>query len=348
MGLLEYANRTVPDVVQKAVQSAQNNDPLLKELRSKNKVIRSGGTHVRIVRAKSRHSDIVEINGSNMAIPLNKIETLSSMTGDWARYAKPIIIPHIDRNRMSDKSEVKRMISDISTAAVTTAMNRVLKQIYIGNSTTLTGLGSLNGNKTGLTSSGFQNGALQFVIPASQTGTYLNETRTVDTANDDNNWYNQGVQHGGLGTNSLKFFEQAKITADTYAMMGVVNMGILSIADHVSVGDEVKATGSAAQGLHYTVEDIDKGRSVPTVWVVNGIRLYANRYMSTANMTPTVGAVYLLNTDTVEYWVNANEDWKVSEFKDLLQYGNDADVAVMTAETQIAVTNLMANATIFA
>jgi hypothetical protein len=347
MALLEYANRTVPDVVAKAVQSAYNSDPLLKDLRSKNKVVRTGGTHVRIVRAKSRHSDIVEINGSNMSVPLNKIETLSAMTGDWAKYIKPIIIPHIDRDRMSDKAEVKRMVQDVSQAAVITAFNRILKQIYIGNQTELTGLGSLNGLKTGLTSSGFQNGALQPVVPASQTGTYLNETRTVDTALDDNNWYNQAIQHSGFGTNSLKFIEQAKITADTYADQGMVSLGILSIADHVSLGDEVKATGSAAQGLHYTVEDIEKGRSVPTVWVVNGIRMYANRYM-TAALIGATGMAYLINPETLEWWVNANHDWKVEPFTDFLKTsGQDADVSFLISENQLAVTNLMANAAIF-
>jgi hypothetical protein len=349
MALLEYANRTVPDVVQKSLVSATNTDPLLKDIRAKSKVKRSGGTHVRIIRTKSRHSDAVGIDGTNLSIPLDKLETTSAMTGDWGRIIKPIILAHPDLTRMSTNEERKQYIADMTDAAVTSLMNAILRQLYVGDAgAPYNKISTLHGDRTGLPSSGFQNGALQFAVPASQTGTYLNETRTADTTIfDANNWFSQYVVHGGFGSSALRSIEQMKITADTYATKGAIGLGILSISDHVLLGDEVRAvSGSSSQGLHYTVEDIEKNRAVPTVWVANGIRFYANRYMSAANMGHT-GSCYLLNTDTTEWWVNAGYDFMPTKFTNHLEHSNqDADVAYIIAETQFAIANLMANALI--
>ena len=101
MALLEYATLTVPDVVKKSVVSFYNRDPLLKAMQGRMQVKRSGGTNVRVVRVKSGHSDVTEINETNLSVPLAKRETLSAMTGDWAKYIKPSILPHIDSDRMS-------------------------------------------------------------------------------------------------------------------------------------------------------------------------------------------------------------------------------------------------------
>jgi len=66
------------------------------------------------------------------------------MTGDWAKYIKPIILPHIDRDRMSSKEEVKRFVQDESNAAMQALRNDVVRQMYLGNVTALLGLASLN------------------------------------------------------------------------------------------------------------------------------------------------------------------------------------------------------------
>ena len=167
MGLLEFANFTVPDVVKKSIPSFYAKDPLLEALRSRNKVIRSGGTNVRVPRIKSGHSDITELNGTNLEIPLAKKETFDFAFGDWARVVKPIILPHIDRDRMQSNADKKRWVSDTTAAVMQSFHNSVSRQIYVGDVATLTGLGTLNGGKTGLSSSGFESGALQFLAPGS-------------------------------------------------------------------------------------------------------------------------------------------------------------------------------------
>lgn len=355
MALLEYATLTVPDVVKKSVVSFYNRDPLLKALQARMQVKRSGGTNVRVVRVKSGHSDVVEINETNLSVPLAKRETLSAMTGDWAKYIKPVILPHIDRDRMSSKEEVKRFVQDESNAAMQALRNDVTRQIYLGSVSNLLGLATLNGAKTTGTASGFANGALAWRTPANQAAdalTYLNETRVNDTTNFVDNWFNQ-FQTGTPGTTFLPAAEELKITADTYADDEEgISLGILGIADHVLLGDEVRTTGvSSGPQLMYTVDDITSGKANPTVHIVNGVQYHANRWMtagavtnSAASPTAVQNPVYLLNPNTVQYWVNANNDFRVTKFTDHLETSNvDADVGYIIMEIQLAVTNPMAN-----
>ena len=354
MALLEYATLTVPDVVKKSVVSFYNRDPLLKALQSRMQVKRSGGTQVRVVRVKSGHSDVTEINETNLSVPLAKRETLSAMTGDWAKYIKPVILPHIDRDRMSSKEEVKRFVQDESNAAMQALRNDVSRQIYLGNMTTLAGLGTLNGARTGLTSSGFTNGALAFETPANQAAapafSYLNETRVNDTTNFVDNWFNQ-FDTGTPGSDFLDAAQKLKITADSYAEdeEGIA-LAICGIESHVDIGDEVRGSlTSTGPGLTYSVSDISSGKALPTVHMMNGVQYHANRWMSASTMASSDGTainhgVYMLNPNTIEYWVNANNDFRVTKFSDHLETSNvDADVGYIILEVQLAVTNLMAN-----
>ena len=349
MALLEYATRTVPDVVKKAKIAFYNRDPFLKFLQTRGQVKRSGGTHVRIVRIKSGHSDIAQIDSTNLSVPLNKKETLSAMTGDWAKFIKPIILPHFDRDRMSSRDEVKRWIQDMTQAALQSMKNDLLRQLYIGNVSVLSGLGTLNGNISGLTSSGFENGALRFQTPTDQATAavaYLNETRVEDTTDFTDNWYNQFVAHNGIGTDFLKTVEEIKITADTYAEDEEgISLGVLSIQDHVSLGEELRTyPGSGGvSSIHYSVDDIEKGRGHPTVHVAGGIQYYSNRWMSAAAIGSTEPC-YLLNPSGAEYWVNASNDFRTTRFTDHLETSNqDADVGYIILEVQIALNNLLVN-----
>ena len=353
MALLEYATLTVPDVVKKSVVSFYNRDPLLKALQSRMQVKRSGGTNVRVVRVKSGHSDVTEINETNLSVPLAKRETLSAMTGDWAKYIKPVILPHIDRDRMSSKEEVKRFVQDESNAAMQALRNDVSRQIYLGNMTTLAGLGTLNGARTTGTSSGFANGALAWRTPANQAAdalTYLNETRVNDVTNFVDNWFNQ-FDIGTPGSDFLDAAQKLKITADSYAEdeEGIA-LAICGIANHVDIGDEVRGTlTSTGPGLTYSVSDIASGKALPTVHMMNGVQYHANRWMTADTMASTSGGaiangVYMLNPNTIEYWVNANNDFRVTKFSDHLETSNvDADVGYIILEVQLAVTNPMAN-----
>jgi|TARA_Y100000310_G_scaffold75676_1_gene72044 hypothetical protein len=352
MALLEYATRTVPDVVKKSVLSFYNRDPLLSRLQSRNQVKRSGGTNVRVVRVKSGHSDVTQIDASNISVPLNKKETLSSMSGDWAKYIKPIILPHIDRDRQSNKEDVKRFIQDMTNAAMQSLKNDVVRQLYIGNITTLSGLGTLNGNTTGLSSTGFENGALRFQTPADQasaTIAYLGETRVNDTTDFVDNWFNQYAVHTGFGTDFMQTAEEIKITADTYAEDEEgISLGVVSISDHVALGEELRAyPGGANAAIVYTVDDLEKGRAHPTVHVANGVQYFANRWMTDAAIDSGgtfQNHAYFLNPNAIEYWVNANNDFRVTKFSDHLETSNtDADIAYILLEIQFAVPNLMAN-----
>ena len=56
-----------------------------------------------------------------------------------------------------------------------------------------------------------------------------------------------------------------------------------------------------------------------------------------------------MNPNTIEYWVNANNDFRVTKFTDHLETSNvDADVGYIILEVQLAMTNPMANGAVSA
>jgi hypothetical protein len=339
--ILEYLNMTVPDVVKKKSQAFFNEDQFFDKMRTSGKVKRMGGTEVRINRIKSGHSDHVEVNSLNIEVPLVKKPTISTMTGNWTRWIKPIIVPHIDINRMQSKDAKKTYIDDLTSAALTSFQNSAYRRLYAGTASGMLGLSTLNGGNTSGTSSGFANGALQFSVPASQTSTYLNETRTVDSTNFEDNWFNQYVAHNGIGTDFLQTAAEIKITADGYADTGGgILCGVCSITEHVSIDDEVRAYGGGT-AIHYTPDDLTAGKAHRVIVKAGGIEYYSNRFM-TASAVGKIEPVYLLNPDYCEWWVNADEDFRVSKFTDHMEHGNqDADVAFIYVEAQFAITNLL-------
>lgn len=361
MALIEYANRTVPQLMKKSIHSFFAADPLLKKLLDANQVKRTGGTNIKLTRIKSGHSDLVEITSTNISVPLVKKETFGSLTGDWGRYIKPMIIPHVDRDRAADPAEAKRLVQDTVAAVMTDAKNRVMRQIYIGNEAGLKALGSLNGGRgtasgfvTG-TSTGLQNGALFFDTPANQETaalTYLGQARLNDDTNFVDHWHNQ-YDDADIGSDYLESMETVKLLADSYSDdPNGITLGVCSNASLVGIGAEARAYpgGSNAGAIVYTTDDVDKGRVHQTLKVINGVSFYGNRFMASnavTNNMDTVGSphtehTYLLNPSGIEWWVNSNNNFRTTEFYDGLKTSNvDADIAYCILECQFVVSNLM-------
>jgi hypothetical protein len=354
MAILDYLNYVVPDVTKKSVPSFYSKDPLLDALMSKGKVVRSGGPNVRIVRIKGRPAEPYEITATQLGTPLINTAFTSQMTGDWSRYSMPLVFPHVERDRFTSKEEVSRWTKDKTTAAMQALRNLVSRQLYLGLAyrkdgvtRVLQGVGTLNGARTDITTSGFANGALRFQTPAAQAAasvTYLNETRVNDTTNDEDNWYNQFQAHNGIGVDFLDTCEAIKLQADTYdegtdgISLGVVHT---SNASKVSAAVRSYPGGGGNSAILYTPADVSAGKAVPFIGMAAGIKFMPNRWMTDTLMGETEPC-YLLNPSTIEYWVNANNDFKVSKIVDFRQTtGQAADVGFVDIEIQFAVPGLL-------
>lgn len=360
MALLEYLNFTVPDVVKKSVNSLFFQDIAMDEMRKRGNVKRNGGSLVRFKRIKSGHSDISEISGSNISVNLAKRETFDTMTGDWGRYIKPIVIPHIDIDRMEGSDQKKQFVMETSQAVVASFRNDFIRRWYLGNAATaakMPMIGSLNGGLAATpgnngTANGFVNGALVFDTPATQDSTaglsYMNLDRRQDAVNDEDNWYNQFKTHSGIGTDFLEAAEEIKMFADSYCDDNEgISLGIMGHAEHVQLGKEIRTIGGAGHGLMYTAADLEKGVAHRAVHVAGGIKYYSNRFITAARLAVNgganlVGAAYLLNPNTLEFWINGGHDFRVSKFTNHLEHGNqDADIAYCTLEAQGVVRELL-------
>ncbi len=348
MSILEYANRTGPDFVKKAVMAGYNSDPVLKSVAAKQLVKRSGGTKVRIPIVVGKHSNTTEITPTNYVVDLSKGPTEDYLEGDWGSYKKPIILLHQDQKRFTDKADMKAWIQGQSRAAVESLKNDVLQQWYVGN-TAMRRIASMNGNFATGTSLGFERGALRYETPTAQAAgalSYLGRTRREDTVNNTDNWFNQYKAFTAIGTDALPAIQEVKILADSYAEEGALDMGFLSQRDLVSLDTEIRSSpgGGGQAAVHYTVADIESGKVAKTVTMAAGIMFHANRFMTAANLGVTEAILMMNVVDSLEYWVNANEDFRVGRFVDMLETnGTDADVALIHLEIQIALRNLMVN-----
>jgi hypothetical protein len=348
MALLEYLNRTVPDLVRKRIPSFFAEDPLLNALEKSNRVDRSGGSFVKLYRTKSGHSDFTRIDSSNITIPLVKKDTFSGLKGDWGKLIKPIIIPHVDIDRAPTPEEKKKLTQDVTDAAMMSGRNQLARQLYMGDESVLDVVGTLNGTKTGLRSTGLQNGALSFLSPTAQAAasiTYLDETRVYDSVNDEDNWYNQYAEHTGINVDFIDAAEEIKAIADTYAEEGEISMGIVSIENLVKIGRAVRSyPGTAAQraAIVYTPADIEAGNIHKTVEIINGVHYHANRWMTDARVGK-VEPCFFLNPKGIQLWVNGGHFFKTRKFHDGLETSNhDALISFISLEVQFAVINLLA------
>lgn len=349
MALLEYLNRTVPDLVRKRIPSFFAEDPLLNALEKSNRVDRSGGSFVKLYRTKSGHSDFSRIDSSNITIPLVKKDTFSGLKGDWGKLIKPIIIPHVDIDRAPTPEEKKKLTQDVTDAAMMSGRNQLARQLYMGDESIMDVVGTLNGNRTGLRSTGLQNGALSFLSPTAQAAasiTYLDETRVYDSVNDEDNWYNQFVAHNGIGTDFIDTAEEIKTIADSYAEEGEITMGIVSIANLVKIGREARAYpgGAGRAAIVYTPADIEAGNVHKTVEVINGVHYHSNRWMTDARVgAGIVEPCFFLNPKGIQLWVNGGHYFKTRKFHDGLETSNhDALISFISLEVQFAVINLLA------
>ncbi len=104
--------------------------------------------------------------------------------------------------------------------------------------------------------------------------------------------------------------------------------------------------------MTYRPEDLEAGKAHKVIHVGGGIKYFSQRFMTDARMisagAPSGGTgdfVYLLNPNGIQYYVNANNDFRVSKFSDHTLHGNmDADVAYVFLEVQLAVHNLLIQA----
>ncbi len=136
------------------------------------------------------------------------------------------------------------------------------------------------------------------------------------------------------------------MTADSYAQDSEgISIGLTSIENHIAIGDAIRTYGTMS-GLMYRPEDLERGMAQKTIHVINGVKYYNSRFINDdrvdQNGSGDTGFVYLLNPNGIQYYVNANNDFRVTKFTDHTMHGNmDADVAYVFLESQLAVHQLL-------
>ena len=352
---LQYLTLTLPKLTQKIVPTHLDSDPAWKAIRASRKVNLTGGSKIRIRIVKDFATEATEINDSNITVPLDyNANIFDYVEGDWPKFIIPCVFPHQDMERLTDAGEVKRYVAATQNANLSRAFRQMRHRFYHG-----TALGAKKSAYHGLMTlfdgtsivgsrTGFENGLLAFQTPTDQqTGarTWLTRSRRVDSTNGFDNWYSQFKQHSGIGTDFFDTALEVKTLADSFKGDGAdgsdvedgeIDMGIVSITDHIKLGRELRNTPSGGSAVLYTVADVTSGRALPRVVVQDGIKYFAPRLFDPTILGKTEPA-YLLPSKLLEFWVNKGQDFKMTKPYDGLAVSNiDADVSFCIAQLQLA------------
>ena len=353
---LQYLTLVLPKLTPKIVPTHLDSDPIWKAIRAGRKVNLTGGSKVRIRIVKDFSTEATEINDSNITVPLDyNANIFDYVEWDWPKFIIPCIFPHQDMERLTDAAEVKRYVAATQNANLARALKQMRNRFYHG-----TALGAKKSAYHGLMTlfdgttvtgsrTGFENGLISFTTPAAQAlaaKTWLTRTRRIDdSGNGFDNWYNQYGQHAGIGTNFFDTALEQKTLADSFKGDGQdgadiedaeIDMGLVSITDHIKLGRELRNTPSGGSAVLYTVADVTAGRALPRVIVQDGIKYVSSRIFDPTKLGLTEPA-YLLPSKLLEFHVRNGQDFKTTKPYNGLEVSNvDADVSFCIVQMQIA------------
>lgn len=364
--ILGYFARATPLVVKEAFKSYVTHNPVMKKIYDAGRMKALVGTNVQIPFINARHSNATEISASTNWQANSKWAPIhSTMTFDWGQYAVPMVIPQENEWRVQDAADFRAIVNDISAAVVALMMRDIFNHILLGevaagnsNINQFPRIGTLNGYKTGLASSGLQAGALQFVAPASQTGTYMNRTRSYDTTDLVNNWYNQYATHSGIGADFFEKVEQIRLLTQQFSKPGgagkAANTGINTGMVPLSMLSKISAAlrtlpGTGTPQLMVTLAELEAGKGVPGVYVAGGVN-FVGDYLwdlwgshANANLDPANEPCFLLDPSSMGFYVQKGHDFNIGPLTDMRRFGQFVYMAWAMIALQFTVHNPMAN-----
>lgn len=353
MALLEYTNLAVPKLLAKAVSTFYDHDALLSAIKAAGNMDLNGGTKIQMTLVTQRGADATQITPTNLTVPLTRIPVTELVEFNYGRLLIPIVIPHLDMNRLDDSG--RRNLVKITTEAVMTfhkmcLMLRIYSGATLTNNACYAMIGTLNGFNTSGTITGLTNGAVQFVTPASQTGTYLTKTRTRDTTWFTNNWFNQAIAFTGI-TDMVKTLKRVAQLANLYSPSDSdkVSMIVCSTDTQHDLDDAIQFSGGAGvPNIIYTAAEAASGRMLAPITQVAGMKVTSSRWFLDTYYTSTTNPMLLLNPKTLAYASNGGRDFKLGQFVDALKTNfTDADVAMIEAEVQFLCNYPMGNGAVW-
>lgn len=344
MAFTEYATVTVPTLVKKFVPTYFDSDPYFKMLRSTKQIKLVGSQKVRVRLVKDYHSEPTEISDSNITVALGRRNIFDYIEWDWPRLIAPLIWPHEDHERMtSTPGDAALWVKQTTATTLEWMFKNLRKRLYLGTADSrFYGFMTLLGSNTSGTRTGFANGLVVFDTIANQIAsgpTWLGRSRRQDTTNDFDNWYNQYKQHSGIGVDFFDAALEAKLLADSFADTegggeGEIDIGILSITNHIKLGTEIRNTPSGGAQVLYTIDNIEQGRVVPRVHVVDGVKYFSNRLFNDTTIGKTEPC-YLLPSACIDFQVFNGLNFKTTKVFDGLETTNvDADIGYIKLSGQ--------------
>ena len=361
--ILAYHARTTPLVIKQAFKSAVMANPIYEKMYNAGKMKALTGTNVQVPFINARHSNASEISaGTNWQANGRWAPITSTMSFDWGQYAQPLVLPQENEWRVQDASDWKAIVGDVTSTTVALMMRDIFNHILLGEVAAgssrinqFSRIGTLNGNMSGLSSAGLTSGALQFAAPAAQTGTYMNRTRTVDTLDAINNWYNQYAEHSGIGADFFKKVEQIRLLSQFFSEPGGagkakntgITTGMVPLSMLTSISEALRTLpGTGTPQLMVTLSELEAGKGVPGVYAAGGVTFVGDflwdLWGAHAGLDPADEPVILLDPSAMGFYIQKGHDFSVGPLTDMSRFGQFVYMAYAFLALQFVVHNPMA------
>lgn len=360
--ILGYHRVATPHVIKKSFRSIVEANPVLEKIYKAGKMQALSGTKVQIPFINARHSNAGPVDGgSNWTVNTKFAPIYNKGEFDWSQYAAPAVIVQESEWRAQDPSDFTTEVNETHAVVVSLLMRDMLNHILLGQvnngSSTFNQfprVGTLNGTKTALLSTGLTEGALKRTAMASQTTSYLGRTRNYDTADGVNNWFSNYAQHSGLTVDFFKKVNEIKLRSRYFANPGGlakpsqgISLGICPLSMLASISEAATLyPGTGNSMVVLTPADLKKGEAVPNVYVINGVE-YVGDYMwdfngASSGLDPADEPCYLLDPAALAFWLQKGHDFNVGPMNDMSPMGQYLYLSFIFVSMQFAVTNPMA------
>jgi len=280
-----------------------------------------GGTKLQRPLAIATHAGITQFTTGYEAYSLAVNDVLRAASYDWCDFGTSISMSRKDELENAGAKGVIKILQTKTTVQMNMLRRELNQQILRGNSTSLTGMNTLNGDTAG------GPGFIEPEIAANQTnvvGGISKVTYPVD------GWRNQFFDvAGAFGSNGLKGLTEIAIGAASVSPMGEIRHVIMSQKCFALYRESLRD-----QERYIDTKMLDGGR-LALAW--NNAVVESDPVMGfTANST-TAGSgfysAYLLNYDGIKLVFHADADFAVSPFENLS--GTDSKAARIYCKAQL-------------
>jgi hypothetical protein len=269
--------------------------PLIRAIEQAGNLVKvSGGSRIDQPVIFGDHSSITELTSGFEPVSLAVTDPFKTASFEWANWTAPIVLSEVERAANKGDLAVVNILESKMKNVMLAQKREFSKAILIGDSSSITGLETLNGMGTA-TVAADTTGWFEGVASGSQTNTVGGLSKTSYRAQ---NWFNQF--YDSAGTLALSHIDQLMINAQLYSPDG-------EPPDIILMSPSCFAAFQALQESRIVYNDANRsGADADMVAMWRGAKVYVDPRLGVANAAGDNISAYVLNSRQFQLYADTD------------------------------------------